>query len=254
MSSGHSALSPAEFRPVILESVTPVSASGEIRIFTFRFTDPTCDAAECKAGQYIALKATIDGVDVERFYSPISCPSEVGHLQLLIKVDSNGCMSHYLNSLIPNESAVLVKGPIAGYQFNPATVNKIGLVACGTGLAPMVQIAREILAHKEMRDRIDVHFLYSALQPGDILLRPELDGYANCDPKFHLTYTVDYVPQNVEWTGRTGQCNKTLLSDSLPAPGPDVQIVVCGPMKAMQCIKQTLLEMGHDASMIYTYG
>lgn len=251
----HSGVTAGEFRPLVFDHSEQVSEC--IKIFRFRFMNPSDDATECKSGQYIALKANINGEEIVRYYSPISCPLQSGYVELLIKIDDHGTMSHYLNSLVPNESTVEIKAPISGFEFDPEKTTGLGLIAMGTGLSPMIQISRHIMQYGNTSlQNVPVTLIYSALQPCDMVLTDELNGYARNHDHYKVIYTVDWVkPEDANnWPYHIGRIDAQLLKESLPPPGDGVHVVVCGPMKAMQAIRASLESLGYTKEMIYTYG
>jgi hypothetical protein len=83
------------------ETFTPLTVRESIKVctnvFLFRFNLPSpCHVTGLAVGQYIAVRATIDGKETIRFYSPISRPEDRGHIDLLLKVWCRHVCSHHL--------------------------------------------------------------------------------------------------------------------------------------------------------------
>ncbi len=74
-----------------------------------------------------------------------------------------------------------------GTEYN---VKEIGMVAGGTGLAPMYQVMRAIL--DDPTDPTKLHLLFANRSEEDILMKEELDEAAK-DPRIKVYYTVDKV-------------------------------------------------------------
>ena len=114
------------------------------------------------------MRAVVDGKEIVRFYSPVSRPEAPGHLDLLVKVDTKGgAMSNYLNALVPG-GTLDFRGPLGGIDLDLrpgrdlGRVKRIGLIAGGTGIAPMLQILRTAWVYNT---DIPIKLLYSAAVP-----------------------------------------------------------------------------------------
>jgi len=90
-------------------------------------------------GQYIAIRAHLDGQDVVRYYSPISRTTDHGIIQLLVKCEDNGNMSRHLAGLQPGQT-VDFAGPLGEANLDPHLYKKMGLVAGGAGVSAILQV------------------------------------------------------------------------------------------------------------------
>jgi cytochrome-b5 reductase len=139
-----------------------------------------------------------------------------------------------------------IRGPISGFVCNAETMPKhMSLIAGGTGIAPCLQIIRQIIADKS---DTKVTLLYGANDPSELVFRDELDSYENVK----TIYTVDYVPNGVEWNGRVGYINKEMIQSHLPSPD-DTFVVMCGTWMMMKTLRVTLEELGY-ADKMFVYG
>ena len=69
-----------------------------------------------------------------------------------------------------------VKGPFYKLMYSVNMKRRIGMIAGGTGITPMLQIIREILENPE--DKTEVSLLFANNAEEDILMRDELDRLA----------------------------------------------------------------------------
>lgn len=233
----------------------------------FRFALPTpAHVLGLPVGKHMYLSATIDGKPVSRPYTPISSDDDVGYFDLMIKVyyrnvhprfPDGGKMSQYLEQLKIGDT-IDVKGPkgrleyvgrgrieIGGTQGDVEVrhVRKLGMIAGGTGITPMLQTIRAIL--KDAGDRTEMWLLFANQQENDILLRPELDAIAVQEPRLHLWYTLDRPPPG--WTYSSGFVNEDMLREHMPPPGEGTQILMCGPKPMIDnaCVPN-LQKLGFD--------
>ena len=135
------ALSPWEWRPLKVWSVTPQSHNVSLIRFVF---DDVHAAAGMECASYLLTRAYIgkekpDGTRgaVLRPYTPSH--TTIGYLELVIKRYEEGKMSQHIHSLKPGDTLDF-KGPIMGTYIIPNEFESIGLIAGGTGITPMLQV------------------------------------------------------------------------------------------------------------------
>lgn len=118
---------------------------------------------------------------IVRPYNPITSNDVVGSFSLLVKFYPGGAAGDYLSSLEVGDSAAFkqVKGNVKKFRHpfrnasSGAAVTRITMLAGGTGIAPMVQALRAILAQP---DGPAVRLLYGNRGEDDIMLRGELEA------------------------------------------------------------------------------
>ncbi|XP_047337758.1 NADH-cytochrome b5 reductase-like protein [Impatiens glandulifera] len=239
--------------------------SHNTHLFRFSF-DPSAklglDIASC-----LLTRAPV-GQDAEgktkyavRPYTPISDPELNGYFDLLIKVYPEGKMSQHFNSLKLGDT-VEVKGPIEKLRYSPNMKKHIGMIAGGSGITPMLQIAEAILKNPD--DNTQVSLIYCNVSPDDILLKNKLDVLAAKHPNFKVYYTVDNPSK--DWSGGKGFVSKEMVLKGLPGPSEDTLILVCGPPGMMNHISGNkakdysqgevsgvLKELGYGEQMVYKF-
>lgn len=213
--------------------------SKDSAIFRFGLPRPT-DVLGLPIGQHIQIQAEVDGKNVLHSYTPTSLDQDSkGYFDLLIKVYPNGRLSKHLDSLKLGES-INVKGPKGFYKHEANKLNHICMVAGGTGITPMYQLIKAILTNPE--DNTKITLLYGSISEEDILLRSELDEFAEKHEQFTLVHFLDKAPEN--WTGKQGYVTKEALVEHFPKPADDVQLLICGPPGLVSSIKKASNELG----------
>jgi cytochrome-b5 reductase len=149
-----------------------------------------------------------------------------GYLELVVKAYPNGPMSEHIHSLNVDQR-LSMKGPIVKYPWEANKHNHVCLIAGGTGITPMYQLARHIFKNPE--DKTKVTLVFGNVTEKDILLKKELEELENTYPqRFKAFYVLDQPPK--EWTGGKGFISKELLKTVLPEPKEDnIKLFVCGP-------------------------
>jgi len=189
-----------------------------------------------------------------RPYTPVSDEDAKGFLDFIIKRYPNGPMSEHLHSMAPGQSLEM-KGPIPKYPWSPNKHEHIALIAGGTGITPMYQVARAIFKNPE--DKTKVTLVFGNVSEDDILLRKEWQDLENEYPqRFRAFYVLDNPPEG--WQHGKGFMTKDLLKTVLPGPKDgNVKIFVCGPpgmYKAISGPKKSPAEQGELSGFLKELG
>ncbi|XP_020202176.1 inducible nitrate reductase [NADH] 2 [Cajanus cajan] len=253
------ALTPREKTPCKLLSKT--SLSHDVRLF--RFSLPSEDQLlGLPVGKHLFLCATVDEKLCMRAYTPTSSVDEVGYFDLVVKVyfrgvhpkfPNGGLMSQHLDSL-PIGSVLDVKGPLGHIEYTgrgnflvhgkPRFATRLAMLAGGTGITPIYQVAQAIL--KDPEDRTQMHVVYANRTQDDILLREELDDWAQKHDRFKVWYVVQESLRE-GWEYSVGFITESILREHVPHASPDTLALTCGPPPMIQFAVQPNLEkLGYD--------
>lgn len=242
----------------------------------FRFSLPSPEhVLGLPVGQHIYLSANIDGNLVIRPYTPVSSEDDKGYVDLVIKVyfknvhpkfPEGGKMSQYLDGLSVGDS-INIRGPSGKLVYhgkgifaikpdkksppNLVKVKKVGMIAGGTGITPMLQLIRHVF--KDPEDDLSLFLLFANQTESDILLRSELeDIFAKHGDRFKLWYTVDRPSDG--WEYSTGFVNSDMIKDHLPSPSDDTLILMCGPPPMINfACNPNLDKLGYSSKMRFSY-
>jgi cytochrome-b5 reductase len=234
-------LKPTEFQEFKLSEKTVLSHN--TAIYRLELPRPT-DILGLPIGQHISLAATIEGQpkEVVRSYTPITSDEDKGHVDLLIKSYPTGNISKHVAGLKIGDT-IKVKGPKGAMVYTPNMVRHFGMIAGGTGITPMLQVAKAIMRGRSTGDKTAVDLIFANVNPEDILLKDELDSLAAKDPKFNVHYVLNNPPEN--WTGGTGFVTADMIKEKLPAPANDVKILICGPPPMVAAMKKATESLGY---------
>jgi cytochrome-b5 reductase len=115
--------------------------------------------------------------------------STKGYFDLVVKAYPAGAgdgVSSYITSLKPGDD-ITVKGCFTKKKIEANQYKSIGMIAGGSGLTPMLQVAQELLNIVE--DETKLSLLFCNVTPADIYLKAELDELAELFPeRFSVTY------------------------------------------------------------------
>ena len=210
---------------------------------TFCFTAEPATLFHYKPGQFVNLEAEIDGKTVVRPYSISSSPTRPYHLAITIKRLPRlrddlppGLVSNWMHDRLQVGDRIKIKGaPMGNFTCLPAPP-KILLASAGSGITPMMSMARWL---QDTLTPCDIIFLHSARTPEDLIFRRELEAMAAQMPNFRLAFTVSRPSAQSDWTGLTGRVSNMMLQMVVPDLS-DRAVYVCGSNEWMQNIKSIL--------------
>ncbi|KAH8690171.1 NADH-cytochrome b5 reductase [Talaromyces proteolyticus] len=237
-------LNPTEFQDFVLKEKTLVSHNVAI----YRFSLPrSTDILGLPIGQHISLQAEIGGnpKPVVRSYTPISSDNEAGYFDLLVKTYPQGNISKYLDDLKVGQT-MKVRGPKGAMVYTPNMSRRIGMIAGGTGITPMLQIIKAIIRNRPRNggnDSTEINLIFANVNPDDILLKEELDKLAAEDDKFSIHYVLNNPPEG--WKGGVGFVTGDMIKERLPAPASDIKILLCGPPPMISAMKKATEALGY---------
>ena len=172
---------------------------------------------------------------LKKSYSPVSHPSTVGFFDLLVKaypLRPGGGVGASICALQPGQALMGTLKAERLVHGSPVVSNRwknVGMVAGGTGIAPLLQIVR-ILLEDPHDTTTRIQLLSVNRYEEDILMKEELDRYAREFPdRFAVTYSLtgDKLPN--DWNGCTGRGSVDMARRALPPPSGDgTMIFVCG--------------------------
>lgn len=190
---------------------------------------------------------------VIRPYTPCSEPDTKGYFELVIKAYPNGKMSQHIHNLKEGDS-LECKGPIGKLDYKPNMKKKLGMIAGGSGLTPMLQVIQEIVKNPE--DNTEATFIFANKTEQDIILKKELDEMAAKSDKLNVVYLLDKPPTD-NWQGELGYLTVDMAKKYFPPPSNDNLILVCGPppmMKAISGDKVSPKDQGELAGVLKEAG
>lgn len=182
-----------------------------------------------------AVGAGKDGKDVIKPYNPISSNLVTGSFDLLVKAYAEGTASKWAAALKPGDMVGFkqVKPNVKPFRYPFPGVERITMLAGGTGIAPMIQALYALL--ETAGDTRQLRLLYGSRSPDDILLKAELDRLAAAHAdRLSIIYVVGEEPDddravaNEGWEGETGWVDEEKVKRLAFPPAAGTVVWVCG--------------------------
>ncbi|KAE8683663.1 NADH--cytochrome b5 reductase 1 [Hibiscus syriacus] len=240
-------LGPEEFKEFKLVKRTQLSHN--VAKFKFAFPSPT-SVLGLPIGQHMSCRGKDqNGEDVIKAYTPTTLDSDLGYFELVIKMYPQGRMSHHFREMREGDS-LSVKGPKGRFKYQPGQVKAFGMLAGGTGITPMFQVARAILENPN--DKTNIHLIYANVAYEDILLKEELDELTSRFPyRISVYYVLNQPPEG--WDGGVGFISKEMIQAHCPAPAEDIKILRCGPPPMNKAMAANLEALGYSPEMQFQF-
>ena len=155
------------------------------------------------------------------------------------------------------------KGPFGGFTYSQNQFKQIVMIACGTGIAPMIQLIRQILNDKD--DYTKIRLLYSSRTQDDILLKDFLDtftDYWNFSVKYFLSRSsaasLDEDKGSIKYGDQVifGRIDQGVLVEEMVTETiciADCFIVVCGTNSFNKDMINYVLHLGFKRSQIFIF-
>ncbi len=195
-------------------------------------------------GQYLTLRATLDGEEVRRSYSICSGPDD-GELRIAVKRVDGGAFSSWASEELKHGDALDVMTPTGRFGVAPAPDHArihVGFAA-GSGITPILSIAKGVLA-REPNSRF--FLFYGNRTTTGMLFREALEELKD---RFIDRLSVFHVISGEEQDipilhGRLdGEKVRVLLRSLVPAATVD-HVFICGPTGMSDEIETTCRDIG----------
>ena len=210
-------------------------------------------------GQYVALRATINHQEVRRSYS-ICAEPKPGELKVAIKRDFGGIFSTWANESLTVGQKIDVMNPQGAFvsKTNLTSMNSPEKVAeeagakdgahlvafaAGSGITPIIAIARSVLAAS---DTATFDLVYANKSALDVMFAEELGDLKDKYPTRLAIHHVLSREQRISplMSGRIDQDKLFELLDRVIHTDKTDEWFLCGPFELVQLCRDTLSERG----------
>ena len=201
-----------------------------------------------RPGQYLTLRAEVDGEDVRRSYSICAAPGEP--LRVGVKRLEGGRLSGFAAGLKPGDR-IDVMPPEGRFGVAPGGRHDYLLIGAGSGITPLLSIARAVLA-EEPESRVTL--LYGNRDSASIMFLEELEDLKDRHlDRFRLVHLLSREAQDVELLhGRIDPARlEALARAGLIRPAEADGVFLCGPGDMTDAAARTLAALGAPEDAIH---
>ncbi|MGO4622439.1 FAD-binding oxidoreductase [Ensifer sp. 2YAB10] len=214
----------------------------DIREFRFKLDRPV----HFLAGQYALLE--LPGVQGNRAYSMANIDNDAGEWHFQVRRVPNGLATAKLFDALQIGERIGVDGPYGMAYFREEAERDIICLAGGSGLSPMISVARAAAASPRFSGR-SIDFVYGGRTARDICGEEMLSEL----PRFGTHIRYHPVVSNGDdgaWPGHRGfvhEVAERLFGDRLR----DCEIYFAGPPLMGQAIQKMLIDLGVPSAQVH---
>lgn len=203
-----------------------------------------------KAGQYLTLRATINGEDVRRSYSICTAPHEED-LAVSVKQIEKGLFSNYANQELKVGDHIEVMPPEGNFKVEPNVLSQNNYVfyAAGSGITPVIAMIKSIL---EVESKSTVELFYGNRSAEETIFKAELDELNAKHDQLSLTYVMSREETGDTLTsGRIDAAKCAAFFDAGKVNTDVYGVYACGPEEMIMCVKDFYLSKGLEKEKIH---
>ena len=245
-------MSAPRFQEVAVKRVSP-EAAGAVAI-TFAIPEAERERFAFEPGQFLTLRATIDGQDVRRNYSissPRSRLTREGELEIGIRPVEGGLFSNWAARAIKAGDTLQVMPPDGRFVVKKKrAIHRVGFAA-GSGITPILSIAATTL---EEQPDSKFTLIYGNRRMSTVMFNEDLqdlkDRYRD---RLTMIHVLSRQAQEVDLLqGRIDGAKVRAIIDALLPVGSMDEVFICGPDEMITATENALVEAGVPADRIRT--
>ncbi|MBN9150073.1 MAG: phenylacetate-CoA oxygenase/reductase subunit PaaK [Micrococcales bacterium] len=234
----------ARFHPLTVREVRRLTEDS-IEV-TFDVPEEFAENYDYEPGQYLALRMNLNGRELRRSYSICAVPVP-GELRVAIKRDLGGEFSTWANESLTAGTVIDVMSPQGTFttEVAPDTNRHYAAIAAGSGVTPIMSLARTIL---RASPNTQFSLIYSNRTANDVMFLEELAELKDAFPaRFALYHVLTREKRASEiMSGRLDAERLNTFLEYLVRPGDVDEWFICGPFELVQLVRDTLEEAGVD--------
>jgi ring-1,2-phenylacetyl-CoA epoxidase subunit PaaE len=240
------------FHDLSISRVSP-EAAGAVAI-SFAIPEPLREAFAFEPGQFLTVRATINGQDVRRSYSissPRSLLTQQGELTLGIRPVEGGVFSNWAAAELKAGDTLRVMPPEGRFTVHkPRALHRVGFAA-GSGITPILSIMASTLEESP-----DAKFtlVYGNRRMASVMFNEALQDLKDRYPgRLTLIHVLSRQAQEVPLLeGRIdGNKVREIINTLLPVGSMD-EVFICGPEAMIEATEKALLDAGVRPDRVHT--
>lgn len=231
-----------KFHPLVVQDIRKETAD----TISIAFEIPANLSSDYQfiSGQYLTIRKEINGQELRRSYSICTTPCS-GEMRVAVKRVDDGVFSSWAVSQLKKGDVLDVMTPTGHFQLNPdptASKNYV-LVAAGSGITPIISIAKNILKNEPQSH---VTLIYGNRGFASIIFREELEALKNLHlNRFQLIHILSRESLgNPLQKGRIDEEKIALIAKTLLKGLPIDAVYSCGPEEMTHAVKSAFVEAG----------
>ena len=245
-------MSSPSFHELSIKKISP-EAAGSVAI-TFDIPSESLEKFHFEPGQFLTLRADVNGQDVRRNYSISSPRSQFlkrGELEIGIRPVEGGVFSNWAATQLKAGDTVKVMPPEGRFTIKkPRAIHRVGFAA-GSGITPILSIAATTL---EEQTESKFTLIYGNRRMSSVMFNEALQDLKDRFPgRFTMIHILSQQAQEVDLLqGRIDADKiKSIIHALLPAKSMD-EVFICGPEAMIEVTEKALIDSGVPANRVHS--
>ena len=212
------------------------------------------DSFQFEPGQFLTLRAQVNGQDLRRSYSICSTRSRLqqhGELQVGIRPVEGGLFSNWAAQQLRVGDTLQVMPPEGRFVIQrPRAVHRVGFAA-GSGITPILSI---IASSMEEQPGTKFTLIYGNRRMDSVMFNEALQDLKDQYPdRLTLIHILSRQAQEVDLLeGRIdGDKVRAIMKAFLPVKSMD-EVFICGPEAMIEATQTALVDAGVPAKRVYS--
>ena len=230
-----------------------VEAAGAVAL-TLSVPRDLKDSFQFEPGQFLTLRAQVNGQDLRRSYSICSTRSRLqqhGELQVGIRPVEGGLFSNWAAQQLRVGDSLQVMPPEGRFVIQrPRAVHRVGFAA-GSGITPILSI---IASSMEEQPGTKFTLIYGNRRMDSVMFNEALQDLKDQYPdRLTLIHILSRQAQEVDLLeGRIdGDKVRAIMKAFLPVKSMD-EVFICGPEAMIEATQKALVDAGVPAQRVYS--
>ncbi|XP_018419494.1 PREDICTED: NADH-cytochrome b5 reductase-like isoform X2 [Nanorana parkeri] len=221
----------------------------------YRFQLPPGASLELNLGQHLVVRGRVNGLDIQRAYTPISSINAKGYFDVLIKIYEHGLMSQYIRSWRERDS-VSWRGPFGGFPYKANKFGELLMLCSGTGLAPMIPILTSVTDNEDDETFITLVFCcrtFKCIHMKSFLQEQARFWNVRLFYVFSQEGSLQNLPMSYKENSKIGRINSTFLEMVLDTCRRKPYALICGSASFTEDMVHMVNELGHNNDSIFSF-
>lgn len=197
-------------------------------------------------GQYLTLRAEINGEDIRRSYSISSAKGEA--LRVAVKQIAKGVFSTYANSELEVGQRIDVMPPTGNFVLKNQEAGKISVfVAAGSGITPILSMLKDTLENSGEQAVL----IYGNRNMNSVIYKEEIEKLMDAYPdQFQMHYVIS---RDDSYEGLKGRINAEIVKTVTEDINKDLisGVYLCGPEEMVKNTSSEFEFMGVPKDKIH---
>ncbi len=252
------------FNKIVISEI--VEETQKAKSFVLEIPENLREDYRFKAGQYLTLRFEIEGEEERRSYSLSSSPTD-NKWRICVKRVDGGKISNYMcdNLNVGDKIDVMPPDGRFTYVADPEKQGQYYLFAAGSGITPVMSIAREILEQEPLST---VYLLYGNIDEAQVIYQSELEQMVTTyGDQFHIRHAYSskeekrgligslFKKSSVQlpyFPGRIAQDTIKKLLGQFPVTNHQLaEAYICGPGSMNSDVQERLIKHAFVKSNIH---